>query len=418
MLLIKNGRIFQNATFKKADILIDEDHIVDIQKAIECSNVEIIDASDCIVVPGLQDAHVHLREPGFTYKETIKEGSECALRGGYTMIAAMPNLNPVPDSLDHLQVELECIRKDAVNDVIPYASISKGEQGKELSDMEDVAEYVIGYSDDGKGVNDPKLLKKAMELAVKLHKPIVLHCEDLDLVDGGYVADTPHLLAQGYKGVCAESEAKPIREAIELAKETGCHVHICHISCRESLEAIREGKRNGIHVTCEVTPHHLLLNDYDVLDDGNFKMNPPLRSEEDRLALIEGLNDGSIDLIATDNAPHSEEEKSRGLKDSPFGIITNEYALALLYTHLVETGLISLETLLRKMTAAKEVLIGIPTKLEVNEVADLCICRLGIKDRIQTLHSKSKNSPFVGWDIHAENQMTIYKGKIAYRKEM
>ncbi len=411
-MIITHGRVFQNGTFQTKDLIIEDGKIAEVAKDTTC-----FDASDCLVLPGLQDAHVHLREPGFAYKETIKEGSMSAARGGYTMIAPMPNLNPVPDSLEHLQEELHIIERDACMDVLPYASITKGEEGKELCAMEEVAPYVIGYSDDGKGVNDLEVLKASMVKAKKLDKPIVLHCEELALVNGGYVANTPHLLAKGYKGICPESEAEPVKKAIMLAKETGAHVHICHISCRETIEAVRAGKRDGVQVTCEVTPHHLLLNDFDIQDDGNYKMNPPIRSEEDRLALIAAVNDGTIDLIATDNAPHSVEEKKQGLAKSPFGIITNEYAFALLYTHLVQKNLMSLETLVTKMTSALKVLSGKDLKLVSGERANICIIKLGVNSTIRELHSKSQNSPFVGWHVDAENICTIYDGKCIYKKE-
>ncbi|MBR3841304.1 MAG: dihydroorotase [Erysipelotrichales bacterium] len=418
MLILKNGSIRQNGQFIKCDIALQNDEICEIAASINApTDALVFDISNCVVLPGFEDAHVHLREPGFSYKETIKSGCMSAARGGYTLLCTMPNLKPVPDSYEHLKEQLDIIERDACIGVLPLGSVTVNEAGEELSDMEALAPYIIGYSDDGKGVQDSNLLKEAMIKAAKLNKPMMLHLEDMKLVNGGYVADTEYLLSKGYKGICAASEYEPVKEAIRLAKETGCHLHVCHISCKESAEAIRQAKKDGIHVTCEVTPHHLISTDKDVTDDANWKMNPPLRSEEDRQALIAALNDGTIDVIATDNAPHSVEEKQKGLASSPFGIITNEYAFGLLYTNLVQTGLVSLDTLIEKMTTAMHILRNEDkAEVKVGAKANLCVYNLDKKFVIETLHSISQNCPYVGYEVCGENEMTIYEGNVIYQK--
>ena len=272
-MILKNGSIFQNGHLRTVDVEIKDGLIMNIASNIDAQDALSFDISNSIIFPGFEDAHVHLREPGFSYKETIKEGTITAARGGYTLLCAMPNLNPVPDSYENLKQQLDIINKDACINVLPLGSVTKKEEGLELSDMEELAPYIIGYSDDGKGVQDSNLLKQAMIKAKALNKPMMLHLEDMSLVNGGYVADSEYLLSKGYKGIPAASEYKPIIEAIELAKETGCHLHVCHISCKESVEAIRQGKKDGVHVTCEVTPHHLLLTDLDVKDDGNSSLS-------------------------------------------------------------------------------------------------------------------------------------------------
>ena len=305
--------------------------------------------SELDIFPGFCDVHVHLREPGFSYKETIASGTKACARGGYTTVCAMPNLNPVPDSLEHLNVQLDRIRSTAAVRVLPYGSITVGEKGAELADLEALAPDVVAFSDDGKGLEDPALMEEAMRRAKALGKPIVAHCEDMSLVRGGYIHDGAYARAHGHAGICSESEWKPIARDLELCAKTGCSYQVCHISCKESVDLIRQAKADGLDVTCETAPHYLLLDESCLKEEGRFKMNPPIREARDREALVEGLRDGTVDMVATDHAPHTPEEKSRGLKDSPFGISGIETAFPLLYTGLVRTEAISLPQLLERM---------------------------------------------------------------------
>ena len=301
------------------------------------------------IFPGFCDVHVHFREPGFSYKETIKTGSMAAARGGYTAVCTMPNLNPVPDTLEHLNEQLKIIKKDSIINIYPFASITINQEGEELSNMKEMAEKTLGFSDDGKGIQNEELMKKAMERAKSIGKIIVAHCEDNSLLNGGYIHEGGYAKEHNHKGICSESEWKAIERDLRLAKETGCAYHVCHISCKESVDLIGKAKKEGVDVTCETAPHYLVLDDNDLQEDGRFKMNPPIRSKEDRLALIKGLQDGTIDMIATDHAPHSNEEKSKGLEKSAFGIVGIETAFSVLYTKLVKENLISLEKLIELM---------------------------------------------------------------------
>ncbi len=312
------------------------------------------------VLPGFCDVHVHFREPGYSYKGRIYNGSRAAARGGYTAVCTMPNLSPVPDSLDHLCAETDIIRSDSVIDIYPYASITAGEEGKVLSDMPELAPHTVAFSDDGRGVQSDEVMESAMRTAVKLGKLIVAHCEVNELLNGGYIHDGEYARAHGHKGISSESEWRQIERDLALAEKTGCAYHVCHISTAESVELIRRAKSRGVDVTCETAPHYLTLSDRDLREDGRFKMNPPLRSEKDRLALIEGIKDGTVDMIATDHAPHSTEEKSRGLAGSPFGIVGLETAFSVLYTKLVREGVISMERLLELLAYAPRQRFGIP----------------------------------------------------------
>ena len=344
--------------------------------------------------PGFCDVHVHLREPGFGYKETIKTGSEAGRRGGYTALCAMPNLNPVPDSLNTLERELEIIRRDAAIRVIPYGAITQGERGERLSDMAAMAPHVCAFSDDGRGVQDAGMMRAAMETAKSLNKLIAAHCEVNELLQGGYIHDGAYARAHGHRGICSESEWRQIQRDLKLAQETGCGYHVCHISCRESVELIRDAKRSGIDVTCETGPHYLLLDEGDLREEGRFKMNPPLRSPDDREALLQGLCDGTIDMIATDHAPHSAREKSRGLRDSAFGIVGLETAFPLLYTHLVKENIISLETLTDLMAVNPRRRFGIPFE-------GGCVWDLEDSYPIDpsTFASMGRATPFEGWTV-------------------
>lgn len=384
-------------------------------KAEELSLVDGVikkeDFSKYVIFPGFCDVHVHFREPGFIYKESILSGCNAAAHGGYTCVCTMPNLKPVPDSLDNLKVQTDIIEKDATISVYPYAAITKGEFGKELSDMEDLADRVIAFSDDGKGVQSDELMKDAMIRAKSLGKIIVAHCEDNSLLFGGYIHDGAYAKSHGHKGICSESEWKPIKRDIELARQTGCAYHVCHISCKESVELIRKAKADGVDITCETAPHYLTLDENCLLEDGRFKMNPPLRSKEDRLALIEGIKDGTIDMIATDHAPHSIEEKSKGLKGSAFGVVGLETAFPVLYTKLVRTGIITLEKLI-------ELLAVNPRKrFDIEFDNSFSLWNLEEKVAVDTSKflSKGRATPFEGEKLYSKCYLTVYDGKAVFR---
>ena len=362
------------------------------------------------VFPGFCDVHVHFRQPGFSYKETIKTGSLAAARGGYTAVCTMPNLKPVPDSLPHLKEQLDIIEKDACIAVLPYGAISIGELGEELADLEGMAPYVCAFSDDGKGVQSEDMMRQAMLRAKALGKVIAAHCEVNELLRGGYIHDGIYAKLHGHKGICSESEWRQIERDVKLAKETGCAYHVCHISCRESVEIIRKAKAEGVDVSCETAPHYLFLTDFDIKEDGRFKMNPPVRSKDDRDALIEGLIDGTIDMIATDHAPHSAEEKSKGLKGSAFGIVGLETAFPLLYTGFVKTGIISLEKLVQLMSENPRKRFGIKTD------PGTCTWDLNAEYPIDPSDfiSMGKATPFKGWFVYGNNIKTVFNDKEIY----
>ena len=364
-------------------------------------------------LPGFCDVHVHLREPGFSYKETIRTGSLAAARGGYTAVCAMPNLDPVPDSPEHLAVERELIARDACIDVLPYGAITLGEQGRELADLEGMAPYVAAFSDDGRGLQDPGLMREAMERARALDKLIAAHCEDNSLLRGGYIHDGAYAAAHGHKGICSESEWRPIARDLELAAQTGCGYHVCHISTKESLNLIRQAKKDGLDVSCETAPHYLLLDENDLREDGRFKMNPPLRSRADREALLEGICDGSIDCIATDHAPHSAEEKSRGLAGSAFGIVGIETAFPLLYTGLVKTGMLSLEALVELLCHRPRKRFGIPLGED-----DFSLWDLNAETVIDPgdFLSLGRATPFAGQRVFGRCVETVHGGKTVYQE--
>ena len=364
------------------------------------------------IFPGFCDVHVHFREPGFSYKETILSGSRAAAHGGYTAVCTMPNLNPVPDNLENLKKQLDIIETDAVIDVYPYASITVGQNGLELSDMEDMANNCIAFSDDGRGVQSGELMRKAMLKAKALGKIIVAHCEDNSLLNGGYIHDGDYTKQHGHRGICSESEWGPIKRDLELVRETGCAYHICHISCKESVELIRQAKAEGLDVTCETGPHYLILDDSDLQEDGRFKMNPPLRSLEDKLALIEGIKDGTIDMIATDHAPHSVEEKSKGLEKSAFGIVGIETAFQLMYTYFVKNNIITLERLIDLLSFNARKRFNIP----LNE-SDYTIWRLDEEITVNPdkFISKGKAMPFENYKLFGKCYLTVCGGKIAYK---
>ena len=364
-------------------------------------------------LPGFCDVHVHLREPGFSYKETIRSGSLAAARGGFTAVCAMPNLDPVPDSREHLSAELALIERDAVIDVRPYGAITAGEQGREIADLEGMAPQVVAFSDDGRGVQDPGLMREAMLRAKALGKLIVAHCEDNSLLRGGYIHDGAYAAAHGHRGICSEREWAQVARDLELAAETGCGYHVCHVSTRESLRLIRQAKKDGLDLSCETAPHYLLLDENDLREDGRFKMNPPLRSREDREALLEGLSDGTVDCIATDHAPHSAEEKSRGLRDSAFGVVGLEIAFPLLYTGLVKTGVLSLEALTELLCGKPRARFGIPAG------EDYSLWDLEAEYPIDPAEfvSLGRATPFAGRRVFGRCRETVFRGRTVYRDE-
>ena len=363
------------------------------------------------VFPGFCDVHVHFREPGFSYKETVKTGSLSAAAGGYSDVCTMPNLNPVPDSEEHLKKQLDIIEKDAIINVYPYASITVGQMGERLSDMQALSENAIAFSDDGRGVQSTELMKQAMLKAKELGKMIVAHCEVNELLKGGYIHDGEYAKEHNHKGICSASEYEQIARDIALVKETGCAYHVCHISCKESVELIRKAKRDGVNITCETGPHYLVLDDSCLQEDGRFKMNPPLRGKADREALIEGIKDGTIDMIATDHAPHSKEEKSKGLEKSAFGIVGLETAFSILYTHLVKKGVITLEKLI-------ELLSTNPRKRFNIQSDSYCIWDLEKEYVINPENFKSmgKATPFTGDTVFGECIATVINEKIVFNK--
>ena len=369
------------------------------------------DFSKYAVFPGFCDVHVHFREPGFSYKETIKTGSMASAKGGYTSVCTMPNLNPVPDSLEHLKEQTDIIERDAVIEVLPYAAITVGEKGEELVDMEALAEKVIAFSDDGRGVQSEEMMREAMLRAKALGKMIVAHCEVNELLRGGYIHDGEYAKEHGHRGICSESEWKQIERDLRLAKETGCAYHVCHISTKESVDIIRKAKAEGVDVTCETGPHYLVMNDSDLQEEGRFKMNPPLRAKEDMEALIEGIKDGTIDMIATDHAPHSTEEKSKGLEKSPFGITGIETCFPLVYTKLVKTGIITLEK-------AIELLAINPRKrFGIKQGNDFTVWDLEALEKVEPekFISMGKATPFEGWELFGKCVLTVKDGQIVYK---
>ena len=366
-----------------------------------------------IIVPGLCDVHVHFREPGFSYKETIASGSAAAAHGGYTAVCTMPNLDPVPDSAEHLQVQLDAIKRGAAIKVLPYGAITVGEKGEKLADMEAMSDKVCAFSDDGKGVQNDKMMREAMTAAKRLGKIIAAHCEDNSLLFGGYIHDGEYARMHGHRGISSASEYKQIERDLRLAEETGCAYHVCHISTKESVELIRQAKARGVNVTCETAPHYLVLCDEDMQEDGRFKMNPPLRSREDKKALIEGIKDGTIDMIATDHAPHSAEEKGRGLEKSLMGVVGLETAFPVLYTELVTKNIITLDRLVELMSFKPKERFGIDTN---NDFAVFDISE-AYKIDPENFLSMGRATPFAGREVFGRCLLTVHNGKVVYKAE-
>ncbi len=366
-----------------------------------------------IIVPGLCDVHVHFREPGFSYKETIASGSAAAAHGGYTAVCTMPNLDPVPDSAEHLQVQLDAIKRGAAIKVLPYGAITVGEKGEKLADMEAMSDKVCAFSDDGKGVQNDEMMREAMTAAKRLGKIIAAHCEDNSLLFGGYIHDGEYARMHGHRGISSASEYKQIERDLRLAEETGCAYHVCHISTKESVELIRQAKARGVDVTCETAPHYLVLCDEDMQEDGRFKMNPPLRSREDKKALIEGIKDGTIDMMATDHAPHSAEEKGRGLEKSLMGVVGLETAFPVLYTELVMKNIITLDRLVELMSFKPKERFGIDTN---NDFAVFDISE-AYKIDPENFLSMGRATPFAGREVFGRCLLTVHNEKVVYKAE-
>ncbi len=366
-----------------------------------------------IIVPGLCDVHVHFREPGFSYKETIASGSAAAAHGGYTAVCTMPNLDPVPDSAEHLQVQLDAIKRGAAIKVLPYGAITVGEKGERLADMEAISDKVCAFSDDGKGVQNDEMMREAMTAAKRLGKIIAAHCEDNSLLFGGYIHDGEYARMHGHRGISSASEYRQIERDLRLAEETGCAYHVCHISTKESVELIRQAKARGVNVTCETAPHYLVLCDEDMQEDGRFKMNPPLRSREDKKALIEGIKDGTIDMMATDHAPHSAEEKGRGLEKSLMGVVGLETAFPVLYTELVMKNIITLDRLVELMSFKPKERFGIDTN---NDFAVFDISE-AYKIDPEDFLSMGRATPFAGREVFGRCLLTVHNEKVVYKAE-
>ncbi len=415
-MLLKNAFVYTGNDFVKADILIKDGRIIDIFRNTDIVCENTYDLNGLYIFPGFTDVHVHLREPGFSYKETIKTGSQASAKGGFTHIFSMPNLNPAPDSLDTLKIQLDIIEKDAEIEVIPYGCITKERKGEVLSDMEEMKDKVVAYTDDGSGIQTKELMKNAMVMAKSLDKIIAAHCEDNSLLKGGYIHDGEYAKLNGHKGICSESEWGQIARDLELAKITGVKYHVCHISTKESVDIIRKAKKDGVDVTCETGPHYLVFNDMDLKDEGKFKMNPPIRSEEDRLALIEGIKDGTIDMIATDHAPHSLEEKSKGLSGSMMGVVGIETSFPVCYTHLVKKNVITLPHLIKLMTENPANRFNKINEIKKGEICDLCIFDLNEEYEINPdeFLSMGKSTPFAGEKVFGRCVATIYKDNFVY----
>ena len=418
--LLTGGSVFLGSCFQPMDVAICDGRIVSVSPLLPREGFQVIQVNQCVLVPGFVDVHVHLREPGFSYKETIRTGTMAAAAGGYTAVCSMPNLNPVPDTLPALQEQLDLIRRDAVVSVLPYGAITRGEQGAELADLEAMAPHVAGFSDDGRGVQSGARMRSAMQLAKRLGKPVAAHCEVNELLRGGCIHDGAWARSHGFPGICSESEWRQIERDLALVRETGCQYHVCHISTKESVALIRQAKADGLPVSCETAPHYLTLCDEDLQDDGRFKMNPPLRSREDRQALLEGLLDGTIDCIATDHAPHSAEEKAKGLRGSAMGIVGLETAFPILYTRLVQPGIVPLELLLDRLIVRPRRIFGLPGgSLTAGAPADLAVLDLNAPHTVEPSHFRSRGraTPFAGAPVSAAIAMTFCGGRMVYTRE-
>lgn len=419
--LLQNAQILSSGgVFRAADVLLSGGRIVSIGDRISCpADAVSIDLHKAVLFPGFVDVHVHLREPGFSYKETIRTGTLAAAHGGFAHVAAMPNLNPVPDCAAALAVQRAIIEKDALVHVHPYGAISVGEKGERLADLEGLAPGVIAFSDDGRGVQSESLMREAMMQCRRLGKILAAHCEDNSLLHGGYIHDGAYARAHGHRGICSESEWGPITRDLRLAEETGCAYHVCHVSTKESVALIRAAKRRGVDVTCETAPHYLTFTDEDLQEDGRFKMNPPLRAREDRDALIEGLLDGTIDMLVTDHAPHSREEKARGLEKSAMGVVGLETSFAASYTALVQTGILPLGKLVDLMHGAPMRRFGCGTELAEGQPADLTAFDLTKTYTVdpETFLTMGRATPFAGRALTGVCKLTMIGGEPVWKEE-
>ncbi len=415
---LKNAFVYTENGFVKSNVNISDGRIV----SVDDSTLEggrVFDFENCYIFPGFSDVHVHLREPGFSYKETMKTGTKACARGGYTHVCPMPNLKPVPDSFENLKQQLDIIEKDACINVYPFGAITVEEKGENLADMDAMAPYVIGFSDDGKGVQSEEMMLEAMKIAKAHNKIISAHCEDNNLLFGGYIHDGEYAKLHGHKGICSESEWGPVKRDVELVKKSGCKYHVCHISAKETVEIIRNAKKEGVNITCETAPHYLVMNDMMIGEEGRFKMNPPIRGEEDRIALVEGLLDGTIDMIATDHAPHSAEEKSKGLAGSMMGVVGIETAFATIYTNFVKTGKISLERLMDLFHGNAKKRFEIGTDIKAGEVADLTVFNLDEEYTVDPseFESMGKFTPLEGTKVFGRCKLTMCNGEIVWEEK-
>lgn len=419
--LLQNAQILSSGgVFRAADVLLSGGRIVSIGDRISCpADAVSIDLHKAVLFPGFVDVHVHLREPGFSYKETIRTGTLAAAHGGFAHVAAMPNLDPVPDCAAALAVQRAIIEKDALVHVHPYGAVSVGEKGERLADLDGLAPGVIAFSDDGRGVQSESLMREAMMQCRRLGKILAAHCEDNSLLHGGYIHDGAYARAHGHRGICSESEWGPIARDLRLAEETGCAYHVCHVSTKESVALIRTAKRRGVDVTCETAPHYLTFTDEDLQEDGRFKMNPPLRAREDRDALIEGLLDGTIDMLVTDHAPHSREEKARGLEKSAMGVVGLETSFAASYTALVQTGILPLEKLVDLMHGAPMRRFGCGTELAEGQPADLTAFDLTKTYTVdpETFLTMGRATPFAGRALTGVCKLTMIGGEPVWKEE-
>ena len=419
--LLQNAQLLSSGgVFRAADVLLSGGRIVSIGDRISCpADAVSIDLHKAVLFPGFVDVHVHLREPGFSYKETIRAGTLAAAHGGFAHVAAMPNLDPVPDCAAALAVQRAIIEKDALVHVHPYGAVSVGEKGERLADLDGLAPGVIAFSDDGRGVQSESLMREAMMQCRSLGKILAAHCEDNSLLHGGYIHDGAYARAHGHRGICSESEWGPIARDLRLAEETGCAYHVCHVSTKESVALIRAAKRRGVDVTCETAPHYLTFTDEDLQEDGRFKMNPPLRAREDRDALIEGLLDGTIDMLVTDHAPHSREEKARGLEKSAMGVVGLETSFAASYTALVQTGILPLEKLVDLMHGAPMRRFGCGTELAEGQPADLTAFDLTKTYTVdpETFLTMGRATPFAGRALMGVCKLTMIGGEPVWKEE-
>ena len=419
--LLQNAQILSSGgVFRAADVLLSGGRIVSIGDRISCpADAVSIDLHKAVLFPGFVDVHVHLREPGFSYKETIRTGTLAAAHGGFAHVAAMPNLDPVPDCAAALAVQRAIIEKDALVHVHPYGAVSVGEKGERLADLDGLAPGVIAFSDDGRGVQSESLMREAMMQCRRLGKILAAHCEDNSLLHGGYIHDGAYARAHGHRGICSESEWGPLTRDLRLAEETGCAYHVCHVSTKESVAIIRAAKRRGVDVTCETAPHYLTFTDEDLQEDGRFKMNPPLRAREDRDALIEGLLDGTIDMLVTDHAPHSREEKARGLEKSAMGVVGLETSFAASYTALVQTGILPLEKLVDLMHGAPMRRFGCGTELAEGQPADLTAFDLTKTYTVdpETFLTMGRSTPFAGRALTGVCKLTMIGGEPVWKEE-